>query len=170
MELPESTKQKRQSTGSISTGQHRRAAPTKTRVQVDFRWQLRGYNIYVHPNNNNHSGCVTVVRTSIPHRRITRPINCGRDVEVIAVLLQLPTTDLLVYNIYRKPPRTLQAERLFVHLAAHPGIVAGDFNAHHPVLNSTSAANPTGNHLARLMEDLPSINLLNSGEPSWEEG
>ena len=126
--------------------------------------------MYIHPNRNGHSGCVTVVKSSIPHSRIRKPINCGRDVEVVAVKIKLPTTELCLYNIYRKAPRVLQAERLFAHLSTQQGIAAGDFNAHHPLLNSTAGTNATGSHLAHLLEDFPTVTLLNNGEPTHTRG
>ncbi|KAG0723862.1 hypothetical protein GWK47_041812 [Chionoecetes opilio] len=49
-------------------------------------------------------------------------------------------------------------------------LVAGDFNAHHPILQSVSATNRTGRHLAVLLEEVPHIHLLNTGEPTHVRG
>ncbi|XP_050714974.1 uncharacterized protein LOC126997803 [Eriocheir sinensis] len=49
-------------------------------------------------------------------------------------------------------------------------LVAGDFNAHHPILQSVSRPNPAGRHLAAVLEDLPEVVLLNNGEDTHVRG
>ena len=111
-----------------------------------------------------------VVKNSIPHHRIDNPIHCGAGVEVIAVQLKLPTQEISVYNIYRKEDQTLDLGELLPHAANHLCIVAGDFNAHHHLLCSLSNTNDAGNHIAQLLEDLPTVKLLNNGEPTHDRG
>ncbi|KAG0728322.1 hypothetical protein GWK47_032731 [Chionoecetes opilio] len=53
------------------------------------------------------------------------------------------------------------------NLASHASLlVAGDFNAHPPILQSVSATNLTGSSLAVLLEEVPHFHLLNTGEPT----
>ncbi|XP_076042108.1 uncharacterized protein LOC143026006 [Oratosquilla oratoria] len=84
--------------------------------------------------------------------------------------LQVGVIPLLVYNIYRSQRYHLEAGELF-SLAAHTSLlVAGDLNAHHPMLQSPSLTNETGRHLAVLLEDIPHIRLLNTGEATHTRG
>lgn len=110
-----------------------------------------------------------LVRNTIPHHRIVDPIPCGVGVEVMAVELTLPNLHLTVYNIYRKSDQVLDASELLAMVCNQPCLVGGDFNAHHPVLNSTKT-DPAGTHLNQLLEDLPAVSLLNTGEPTHIRG
>ncbi|KAG0724392.1 hypothetical protein GWK47_040645 [Chionoecetes opilio] len=83
-----------------------------------------------------------------------------------AVELHVGGLDLTVYNLYRSQRHQLEAGELLT-MASHTSLlVAGDFNAHHPILQSVSATNRTGRHLAVLLEEVPHIHLLNTGEPT----
>ena len=130
-------------------------------------WRLAGYTVHALPRDGDgRRGCMVVVRSSLPHQRIPDPVHCGLGVEVMAVLLQLPGLSLTVYNVYCSPRRQLEAGEL-LSLAAHTNVlVAGDFNAHHPLLQSVSPTNAAGLHLAAMLEEVPHIALLNNGEPT----
>ena len=89
---------------------------------------------------------------------------------MLALKIQVGGRPLLVYNIYRSQRHELEAGELLT-LASHVSLlVAGDFNAHHPMLQSPSPANETGRHLAVLLEDVPHIRLLNTGEAIHTRG
>ena len=49
-------------------------------------------------------------------------------------------------------------------------LVGGDFNAHHPTLQSVSPTNQTGHHLAALLGDIPHAHLLNTGDATHVRG
>ena len=143
----------------------------ETLTPADFRWRVAGYTLHALPalEEGDH-GCVTLVRSSIPHRRLPAPVHCGDGVEAMAVELQVGVQPLTVYNIYRSQRHQLEAGELLT-LAAHTSLlVAGDFNAHHPMLQSVSPTNPTGRHLAGLLEDIPDVHLLNTGEATHVHG
>ncbi|KAK3881862.1 hypothetical protein Pcinc_013726 [Petrolisthes cinctipes] len=56
-------------------------------------------------------------------------------------------------------------------LASHSSVlVAGNLNAHHPMLQSPSPTNEMGRHLAVLLEDIPHIRLLYTGEATHTRG
>ncbi|KAK3891669.1 hypothetical protein Pcinc_004449 [Petrolisthes cinctipes] len=56
-------------------------------------------------------------------------------------------------------------------LASHSSVlVAGNLNAHHPMLQSPSPTNEMGRHLAVLLEDIPHIRLLYTGEATHTQG
>ena len=111
-----------------------------------------------------------VIKTSIPHHRISNPTPCGIGVEVMAVQLKLHTIEMDIYNIYRKERQTLDMGELLSHATRQPCLVVGDLNAHHPILRSPSNTNAAGIHLAQLLEDLPLIKLLNDGQPTHNRG
>ena len=97
-------------------------------------------------------------------------MHCGDGVEALALELQVVGVSLTVYNLYRSHRFLLEAGKLLA-LAEHSSLlVAGDFNAHHPVLQSVSPTNETGRHLAVLLEELPHVRLLNTGEPIHTRG
>ena len=143
----------------------------ETLTPEHFEWRVAGYTIHSLPcGDNGRRGCMVVVRSSLPHRRIAAPVYCGEDVEVMAVQLELPGLPLTVYNVYRGPRGQLEAEEM-LSLATHGNVlVGGDFNAHHPVLQSVSPTNPAGRRLAAALEEVPDIALLNNGEPTHVRG
>ena len=128
---------------------------------------MAGYTLHSLPAaEGGGRGCLALVRSSIPHTRIANPVHCGEGVEVLAVELQVSGASLVVYNLYRSPRHQLEAGELLT-LATHTSVlVAGDLNAHHPVLHSVSPTNTTGRHLAALLTEVPNVVLLNTGEPT----
>ena len=143
----------------------------ETLTPPDFGWRVAGYTFHSLPaTEEGGRGCATLIRSSIPHRRITDPVPCGDGVEVLALELQLGPLLLPVYNVYRSQRHELEAGELLT-LASHSSLlVAGDLNAHHPLLQSASPTNPTGRHLAALIEEIPHLHLLNTGEPTHVRG
>ncbi|KAG0721892.1 hypothetical protein GWK47_045536 [Chionoecetes opilio] len=142
----------------------------ETLTPADFKWRIAGYSLHSLPASEGTRGCVTLVRSAIPHRRITDLVHCGDGVEALAVDLHVGGLELTVYNLYRSQRHQLEAGELLT-MASHTSLlVAGDFNAHHPILQSVSATNLTGRHLAVLLEEVPHIHLLNTGEPTHVRG
>ncbi|XP_050717435.1 uncharacterized protein LOC126999146 [Eriocheir sinensis] len=135
----------------------------ETLTPADFTWRVAGYTLHsLSATGEGGRGCVTLVKSAIPHRRITAPMHCGDGVETLAVKLQLGALSLTVYNIYRSQRHQLEAGEL-LGLAAHSSVlVGGDFNSHHPLLQSVSPTNAAGRHLAVLLEDSPHVRLLNT--------
>lgn len=60
-------------------------------------------------------------------------MDCGEDVEVMAVHLQIGSLPLAVCNVYRGLRNQLEAGGLLL-LAIHSNVVAGDFSTQHPLL------------------------------------
>ncbi|KAK4318865.1 hypothetical protein Pmani_010187 [Petrolisthes manimaculis] len=142
----------------------------ETLTPTDFEWRVAGYTPHMLPSLEGTRGCATLVRSTIPHHRVPAPVHCGDGVEVLALELQVGGLLLLVYNIYRSQRHQLEAGEL-LSLASHSSVlVAGDLNAHHPMLQSPSPTNETGRHLAVLLEDIPHVRLLNTGEATHTRG
>ncbi|KAG0721585.1 hypothetical protein GWK47_046198 [Chionoecetes opilio] len=130
----------------------------ETLTPEHFEWRIAGYTVHsLSCGEDGRRGCVVVVRSALPHRRIEDPVDCGEGVEVMAVQLELPGLPLTVYNIYSSWRRQLEADEL-LSLATHSSVlVGGDFNAHHPMLQSVSPTNRAGRHLAAVLEEVPEI-------------
>ena len=111
-----------------------------------------------------------LVRNTIPHRRIDPPTRCGLGVEVMAVELKLPNLQLTVYNVYRKETQELYLTDVLALASVRPYLVGGDFNAHHPVLNSVRRTNAAGLHVNGTLQDIPLVSLLNTGEATHING
>ncbi|KAG0727772.1 hypothetical protein GWK47_033940 [Chionoecetes opilio] len=86
--------------------------------------------------------------------------------EALAVELHVGGLELTVYNLYRSQRHQLEAGELLTMASQTSLLLAGDFNAHHPILQSVSATNLRGRHLAVLLEEVSHIHLLNTGEPT----
>ncbi|KAK3883318.1 hypothetical protein Pcinc_012354 [Petrolisthes cinctipes] len=75
------------------------------------------------------------------------------DVEVLAVIIKLPEYQLHLYNIQRSQQANLEIDELLGLAATKPVIIAGDFNAHHPMLASRLRTNATGLHLNQALRE-----------------
>lgn len=113
---------------------------------------------------------MTLVKNILPHHRVADPVDCGEDMEVMTVHFEIGDFLFGVYNVYRESKRQLEANGL-LSLACHSNVVlAGDFNAHQPLLQSVSPTNPADSHLATVLEEVPDVVLLNSGKPTHVRG
>lgn len=74
---------------------------------------------------------------------VLQPLDCEAGVEWQTVILRLPGSSLLLYNIYRLPVASLDLDELFELAASEPLLVVGDFNPHHPMLDSANPSNET---------------------------
>ena len=146
----------------------------ETLLQRGTKFKISGYNTYTTPHENTDRGLTILVKNSIPAKRITNPIPCGINVEVLAVTLTLQDTKLDIYNIYRKLAQGNTGELDLIELFAHTSntntLITGDFNAHHNMLSSPSTSNEAGQHIAQLLEDFPNTALLNNGQPTHIRG
>ena len=87
----------------------------------------------------------------------------------MAVELTLPNLQLKVYNVYRKRAQVLDMNELASLASEHPCLIGGDFNAHHPTLNSTRT-DAAGRHIHYTLEGHPTVALLNTGVPTHIRG
>ncbi|KAG7169518.1 putative RNA-directed DNA polymerase from mobile element jockey-like 55, partial [Homarus americanus] len=106
-----------------------------------------------------------LVRATIPSLEV-EPVHCGDGVEAQTVRIYLANDSLVVYNIYKPPPKRLEAGELLTQATQELVLIAGDFNAHHPTINPTTSMNQDGHHLVELLTDVPEITLINTGEPT----
>ncbi|KAG7157184.1 putative Endonuclease-reverse transcriptase-containing protein 4 [Homarus americanus] len=118
------------------------------------------------PKRPNAHGSMILVRATIPSSEV-EPVHCGDGVEAQAVLIHLANDSLVVYNIYKPPPKRLEAGELLTQAIQELVLIVGDFNAHHPTINSTTTMNKDGHHLIELLTDVPEITLINTGEPTY---
>ncbi|KAG7165289.1 RNA-directed DNA polymerase from mobile element jockey-like 19 [Homarus americanus] len=131
----------------------------ETLMSKDKQFRLPGYQQYSLPKGPNSHGSMILVRATIPSSEV-EPVHCGDGVEAQAVRIHLANDSLVVYNIYKPPTKLLtQATQELV-------LIAGDFIADHPTINSTTRMNQDGHHLVELLTDVPEITLINTGEPT----
>lgn len=143
----------------------------ETLTPVNKAIKLRGYTSYHLPHTRGGSqGISILVRNSIPNSQVTEPIDCGEGVDVLAVTILLHHTSLTIYNVYNPPAGRLNLGELFAAAAHQPIYASGDFNSHHPLLQSRSATNQGGRHIGTLLPMHPEISLLNNGEATHIRG
>jgi len=125
-------------------------------------FKVPGYHSYLLPRIHGESrGCAILVRHHLDCEEVLRPVECGEGVEVQAVTIRLPALRLKVYNIYRSANTALDLRELFALASAESLLLAGDFNSHHPFLQSPGPSNAAGIHLFEAMEDSGGVSLLN---------
>ncbi|KAG7157442.1 RNA-directed DNA polymerase from mobile element jockey-like 25 [Homarus americanus] len=134
-------------------------------MSKDKQFSLPGYQQYSLPKGSNSHGSIILVRATIPSSEV-KPVHCGDGVEAQAVRIHLANDSLVVYNIYKPPPKRLEAGELLTQATQELVIIAGDFNAHHPTINPTTTMNYDDHHLMELLTDVPEITLINTGEPT----
>ena len=133
------------------------------------KFNLNGYISYIKPKLNGR-GLATLIKKSIPSEKIINPIYCGEEVETLATKIHLQNQTFTLYNIYKSPRHTLDLTEVF-EMGVHENIlIAGDFNAHHPILNSITDTNWDGHHINTLLDEIPEMYLANSGEPTHIRG
>ncbi|KAG7175294.1 RNA-directed DNA polymerase from transposon X-element-like 2, partial [Homarus americanus] len=137
----------------------------ETLMSKDKQFRLTGYQQYSVPKGPNSHGSMILVRATIPSSEV-EPVHCGDGVEAQAVRIHLANDSLVVYNIYKPPPKRLVAGELLTEATQELMLIAGDFNAHHPTINSTTRMNQDGHHLVGLLTDVPEITLINTREPT----
>ena len=143
----------------------------ETLTPANFEWRVAGYTLHsLAATPEGGRGCAALVRNTIPHRRIPHPVYCGDGVEVLALELHVGGGLLNIYSLYRSQTHLLEAGELLALAEQSSLLVAGDFNAHHTLLQSVSRTNETGRHLAVLLEEAPHVRLLNTGEPTHIRG
>ncbi|KAG7158000.1 RNA-directed DNA polymerase from mobile element jockey-like 2 [Homarus americanus] len=137
----------------------------ETLMSKDQEFRLPGYQQYSVPKGPNSHGSMILVRATIPSSEV-EPVHCGDGVEAQAIRIHLANDSLVVYNIYKPPTKRLEAGELLTQATQELVLIAGDFNAHHPTINSTTRMNLDGRHLVELLTDVPEITLINTGEPT----
>ena len=143
----------------------------ETLINTGKKFKVSGYNTYTTPCENTNRGLAILVKSSIPVKRITNPIFCGDNVEVMAVRLTLDNQTLDIYNIYRNIQLgELVLSQLFSHTENTNTLIMGDFNAHHEILSSTRPSNTTGDHIYQSLNDFNRVSLLNNGQSTHIRG
>ena len=146
----------------------------ETLLRRGQKFKLNGYNIYTSPHEDTDRGLAILIKNTIPVKKITNPILCGDNVEVLAVTITLQDTKLEIYNIYRKLTQgntgELELTQLFAHTSATNTLITGDFNAHHNILSSPAHTNEAGEHIAQILNDFHNVTLLNNGQPTHIRG
>lgn len=131
-----------------------------------------GYQQHMLPWEGTGRGLLTLVKADLPSVRIQNPVECGEGTERLGVQVHLGENTILVYNIYHSITHDqLNLTELFSEAEYQPLIIAGDFNAHHPFLQTPGRTNLSGHHIHHIMEDAQTMQLLNDvSEPTHIHG
>ncbi|XP_068225651.1 uncharacterized protein [Palaemon carinicauda] len=132
----------------------------ETLLKENTKFSFVNYTVYRKDFTNTTRGLLTLIKNTIPSKRIN-DIDC-HDAESLSIQITLSNTSLAIHNIYKSPTKVIDANLFFATAETRDTLFAGDFNAHHPFLQSTSPTNITGNHLHSLLEDFPGVKLLNN--------
>lgn len=157
-----------QLTEALITGNIHIAIIQETLYKENSIINIPGYQTHKTPWGGGNRGLVTLIKTDIPHTRIQQPVPCGEGTEHLGVQVHLGENTVPIYNIYCNPNHgELDLTELFSEAEYQPIIVAGDFNAHHPFLQSSSRTNQAGHHLHNTIQDFPTMQLINdTAEPT----
>lgn len=131
---------------------------------------IRGYQVFSLAPEGRGRGLITLVRDDIPASRLSTRVNCGEEVETLGVNITLRDTSLLTVNLYRPAASSLELDEVFTDASERLLLIGGDFNAHHPVLSSTSPRNAAGVAVADALAASPGMQLLNSSTPTHVRG
>ena len=135
------------------------------------KYKLSGYNTFATPQNEENRGLAILIKSTIPAKMVINPIFCGDRVEVMAVEIILLDSTLTIYNIYRnRANNNFDLTQLFAFARNQPTLILGDFNAHHPILNSPGNTTEEGEHISFALHNFPEITLLNNGQATHIRG
>ena len=142
----------------------------ETNLPQDANFKIPGYNIYLAPGQR---GLLTAVQTSIPSHRPKITQNFGRNIESLVIDILLEDHPIRLFNIYRNPNPTrnakLDSAALLHYASLSPAVVAGDFNAHHPLWGTPAHRPPcqTGTQLADAILQSDMV-IINDGSPTHQ--
>ncbi|KAG7166424.1 hypothetical protein Hamer_G005523 [Homarus americanus] len=125
-------------------------------MSKDKQFRLPRYQQYSVPKGPNSHGSMILVRATIPSSEV-EPVHCGDGVEAQAVRIHLANDSLVVYNIYKLPPKRIEAGELLTQATQEIVLIAGDFNAHHSTINSTTRMNQDAEDIDQLNQDLTDV-------------
>ena len=142
----------------------------ETLLPENKNFTIRNYNSFILPATGGQRDLITLIRRTVPYTLIENPINCGENVEVQTFKLYFENQNITLYNIYKNLGHCLDLTELFDFAGTHTTIIGGDFNAHHPILESPKNTNDDGLHIHELLNTNPHIKLLNTREPTHKRG
>ncbi|MPC70372.1 hypothetical protein E2C01_064618 [Portunus trituberculatus] len=136
----------------------------------DSEYNLPGYQTFLLPQVEGTRGLATFVRNTIPAEVVARPPDCWEGNEVLGVKIHKRSEEIVLY-VYRKPNIDFTAGELFSTTYQEKVVIGGDFNAHHPTINpNVNQANPTGTHIATLLDKMPENTLITEAEATHVRG
>lgn len=134
----------------------------ETLIPENRPFSLKGYNSFSLPHTRGGArGCMILIRNHIPATIIDPPLTVGNTIELLGVEITLENSSMKIYNVYRSATKELDLHEVTALAASDRIFIGGDFNAHHPMLGSTSPTNEAGRHIAEVLTDNPDITLLN---------
>jgi hypothetical protein len=128
-------------------------------------FQLQGYKayfLYATTGESSTRGLITYIRRDIPALKVSHLYNLGSAVESLSVTIRYGVKSTTIHNVYSH----CVSGRLDLHqLASKPSyVLAGDFNAQHP-LWSSHRVDAAGSRVLKEVEALNCV-VLNDGSPT----
>ena len=143
----------------------------ETLINNPEKYRIPGYNTFATPATDETRGVAILIKSAIPAKLVANPIFCGDRVKVLAIEIMLLDKTITLYHIYRNwANNNLDLTQLFSFASANPTLILGDFNAHHPILNSVRQSTEEGEHIAYALDNFPEIALLNNGQATHIRG
>ncbi|MPC45609.1 hypothetical protein E2C01_039314 [Portunus trituberculatus] len=125
------------------------------------------YQLFQQPFQQGGSrGLITLVKKDIAATLTENLPHLGGQVESLSVTVHLDnTTKVDIENVYCRQGSHLNPTPLLEHNQGRLTLFAGDFNAHHPVLEPWNGGNNSqrGQYIAHVLEDIEDVKL--HGEP-----
>lgn len=123
----------------------------ETLLPEDATVTLPGFATFHWPRTDRAGGDLTILaRCWLDCRLLRQPLHCGDRVEVQAYTIHLSNRSPTLYNIYRPTIADLQLDELFGLATSEFVLDMGDYNAHHPRLESHAHPTPRGVPYTRL--------------------
>ncbi len=147
----------------------------ETNLPENSKYKIPGYQVFNQPGVR---GLLSAVKTGIPAKVDPTPVPAGAEVEVQSLQVHLSDGPLLVINLYRncneQRGATLTPAPLLRTALRQRSVVAGDFNAHHPLWEARVTQNRgrtyrVGDELADALDNSEMV-ILNNGEPTHTSG
>ena len=147
----------------------------ETLIKDSERLDVSGYNCFIKlaDPQKHHRGLAILTKKNHKVSEIDNHINCGENVECMAVKVNASGQDLDIYNIYSSPNHgELELSELMQHASTHPTVLAGDMNAHHHLFNppGITTVDAAGRHINAMLQEYQGVRLLNGPEPTHEKG
>ena len=101
----------------------------ETHLNSNMRFNIRGYQVFRRDRVSAHKGGIVIlVKNNIPAEEL--PINNSEESEINAVKLILQDRQLVIFNVYAPPDKSLYIQEL--EIPTTDCMVVGDFNSHSP--------------------------------------
>lgn len=141
---------------------------SETWLNMNDKFYIKGFDVVRKDRLNNVGGGVAIlVSNSLKYKRISNLLTCKDSIEACAIKIFLADSLLTVVSCYRPPNNSVNEASWMRFLNQFDGkfIIAGDFNAHHPLWGDRTRCDE-GKKLFNAIER-SEVELLNQGQNTY---